>query len=336
MDPYCKINPVLPKLQLLILQTRSVDPAAPTPDFPAAIKPLLERVCSLPGVGSLDQLTVNEYPPGVGLSPHIDTHSAFGDAIVSLSLAGPAAMVFRKRGTGEQRSVLLPERSLLIMTDAARFEWEHYIPHRKSDPLVDGDVVPRTTRRVSLTFRLVRQGPCQCQYPEHCDSQKGEIPPTRMAQTGRGAPRAAGTQLTASAGASTRAPESGDSLSGTAHQQLEDENVRDVYDAIAGHFSATRFAIWPRVREFIESLPPGALVADVGCGNGKYFGARRDIFVAGSDRSKGNEIPCTAMCPRLLNSRLHVSHERLKLQCGARPALHVDYLSVSSIPSLQD
>ena len=30
-------------------------------------------------------------------------------------------------------------------------------------------------------------------------------------------------------------------------QQLEQEFVHDVYNAIAPHFSATRFAIWPRV-----------------------------------------------------------------------------------------
>ena len=51
--------------------------------------------------------------------------------------------------------------------------------------------------------------------------------------------------------------------------------------------SACRFAIWPKVREFIEGLPPGAVMADVGCGNGKYFGVRRDVAVLGSDRSAG-------------------------------------------------
>lgn len=40
-----------------------------------------------------------------------------------------------------------------------------------------------------------------------------------------------------------------------------------------------------QVREFIESLPPSALVADVGCGNGKYFDVRPDLAVLGSDRS---------------------------------------------------
>jgi SAM-dependent methyltransferase len=46
-----------------------------------------------------------------------------------------------------------------------------------------------------------------------------------------------------------------------------------VYDAIAPHFSATRYAPWPRVDAFLAALPPDALLADVGCGNGKYLAA---------------------------------------------------------------
>ena len=40
-----------------------------------------------------------------------------------------------------------------------------------------------------------------------------------------------------------------------------------------------------QVREFLESLPPAAVLADVGCGNGKYFGVRPDVAILGSDRS---------------------------------------------------
>ena len=40
-----------------------------------------------------------------------------------------------------------------------------------------------------------------------------------------------------------------------------------------------------QVREFIDSLPHSGLVADVGCGNGKYFSVRPDLAVLGSDRS---------------------------------------------------
>ena len=47
---------------------------------------------------------MNEYPAGVGLAPHVDTHSAFGPAILSVSLAGGAAFEFRllKTTTGAE------------------------------------------------------------------------------------------------------------------------------------------------------------------------------------------------------------------------------------------
>ena len=57
-------------------QTRGVGDT-PAPPMPEALVPVLQRLAELPGLDNLDQATVNEYPPGVGLSPHIDTHSAF-------------------------------------------------------------------------------------------------------------------------------------------------------------------------------------------------------------------------------------------------------------------
>lgn len=44
---------------------------APAPDPPSC--PLQ----ALPDVPQLDQLTVNEYMPGVGIAPHVDAHSSF-------------------------------------------------------------------------------------------------------------------------------------------------------------------------------------------------------------------------------------------------------------------
>jgi alkylated DNA repair protein alkB homolog 8 len=99
-------------------------------------------------------LQVNEYPPGVGLSPHIDTHSAFEDLIFSLSLAGPCIMEFRRYEDGDwrprvassidtkvecpedgsnciKRAIYLPPRSLLLLSGEARYAWHHYIPHHK-------------------------------------------------------------------------------------------------------------------------------------------------------------------------------------------------------------
>ncbi|KAL2900576.1 hypothetical protein RDABS01_025658 [Bienertia sinuspersici] len=65
-----------------------------------------------------------------------------------------------------------------------------------------------------------------------------------------------------------------DSLTSTCVQytpDIEKTYVHQVYDAIAPHFSSTRFAKWPKVASFLDSLPQGSLVLDAGCGNGKYL-----------------------------------------------------------------
>lgn len=99
-------------------------------------------------------LQVNEYPCGVGLSPHIDTHSAFEGFIFSLSLAGPCIMEFRRYTEGSwipkitstndmevenpnscselsRKAIYLPPRSMLLLSGEARYAWHHYIPHHK-------------------------------------------------------------------------------------------------------------------------------------------------------------------------------------------------------------
>lgn len=89
-----------------------------------------------------DQVTVNEYRRGVGLSTHVDTHSAFVGPILSLTLAGHTVMKFRPGGvpTGvhgleamddlkseldlsvdsREEALLLSRRSILIMAKEAR------------------------------------------------------------------------------------------------------------------------------------------------------------------------------------------------------------------------
>lgn len=68
----------------------------------------------------------------------------------------------------------------------------------------------------------------------------------------------------------------------------EHRHVHQVYDAIAPHFAATRYAPWPAVDQFLTSLPPYSLVADIGCGNGKYLRVAQEspnhLFALGIDR----------------------------------------------------
>ena len=116
----------------------------------------------------LDQLTINDYFPGQGIPPHIDTHSPFEECFVSLSLGSGTVMNF-KNNEGQFKYLFIPPRSLTIFSGEARYAWSHSIAQRKLDR-VEGKLFFRR-RRISLTFRKVRYEPCKCNFPIFCDSQ---------------------------------------------------------------------------------------------------------------------------------------------------------------------
>lgn len=91
--------------------------------------------------------------------------------------------------------------------------------------------------------------------------------------------------------------------------EYEQNHVHEVYQQIAGHFSATRFKVsetrmrmrtptppistpqlirsgqaWPIVERFLQAQTPGSVGLDVGCGNGKNLTVNKDVFIVGSDR----------------------------------------------------
>ena len=70
-------------------------------------------------------------------------------------------------------------------------------------------------------------------------------------------------------------------------QSQEQVYVHTVYNEIASHFSQTRYKPWPIVEEFLLQRAVGTVGIDVGCGNGKYLGVNKDVYIVGSDRSDG-------------------------------------------------
>ncbi|KAL0477090.1 trm9, partial [Acrasis kona] len=70
------------------------------------------------------------------------------------------------------------------------------------------------------------------------------------------------------------------------NSHFEKEHVVDVYNTIAEHFSHTRHSPWPYVEGFLKALDHGCIVADVGCGNGRYMGCNKNINIIGSDISE--------------------------------------------------
>lgn len=104
--------------------------------------------------------------------------------------------------------------------------------------------------RTSLTFRKVRWTPCDCRFFGCCDSRSPGDP----------------------------------NLLEQAADLIELTHVFQVYEEIAPHFSDTRHKPWPQVLNFVNSLPMGAVLVDIGCGNGKYLGHNPHIFDVCSTR----------------------------------------------------
>ncbi|XP_053259100.1 probable tRNA methyltransferase 9B isoform X2 [Podarcis raffonei] len=65
--------------------------------------------------------------------------------------------------------------------------------------------------------------------------------------------------------------------------QLEKKHVHNVYESTAAYFSDLQGKAWPRVRQFLLEQKPGSLIADIGCGTGKYLGVNSQVYNLGCD-----------------------------------------------------
>ncbi|KAJ2709767.1 hypothetical protein H4R19_004082, partial [Coemansia spiralis] len=155
---------------------------AAAPQLPPWILPFADRirarlpVCALPP----DQLTIQRYPPGAGISFHADSHTAFVGPIAVLSMGAPVHMDFREPATRAQATLDLHPRSLLVVVGEARLGWEHAIRARRSD-LVDGQMRERE-ERWSITLRTVNAAlACDCPYPALCDADAKAVRDRRQA-----------------------------------------------------------------------------------------------------------------------------------------------------------
>jgi alkylated DNA repair dioxygenase AlkB len=99
-----------------------------------------------------DQIIVNEYLPGQGISAHTDCVPCFGPAVAAVSLGSACTMDFTSPDL-DRVPIWLQPGSLCVMTGPARYTWRHAIPARKSDPTPHGRV--QRGRRVSVTFRTI-------------------------------------------------------------------------------------------------------------------------------------------------------------------------------------
>jgi alkylated DNA repair dioxygenase AlkB len=131
-------------------KSRRIDPSmrlGPLPDFAIAL------VAGLPSLASFDrepdQLIVNEYLPGQGISAHVDCPACFDHRVAMFSLGWPYEMEFRHLDSPAVAKMVLGVGSLLVLTGESRYRWTHQIRARRQDRGI------LRQRRLSLTFRTV-------------------------------------------------------------------------------------------------------------------------------------------------------------------------------------
>ncbi|CAM6002498.1 unnamed protein product [Sphagnum balticum] len=225
-----------------------------------------------------NRVTFIQLHPGAPLPPaHLDTdvYSPYS-VLIPLQSHAMIDLYDHDSNSKPQASVLLSPQSLFVMNDTVARTWRWGIPGRTRDRF-DNTVLKRSTLTLIHLTNVVNNV---------------KLPQNHLVAQRERADRV-----------HTAIPLSSADLS----RLDESEHVRQVYNRIATHFSHTRHSPWPRVEAFVNAIPSSSLVADVGCGNGKYMGLHRGVMMIGIDissrlclicRQRGyevNEGDCTAL-----------------------------------------
>jgi alkylated DNA repair protein (DNA oxidative demethylase) len=121
----------------------TIEPTEPIPDW---LMPVRRRAGALMGVSAeaVEEVLVTRYEPGAGIGWHRDA-PMFGPMVVGLSLAGSCRLRFQRKVAGERETAeaILARRSSYLLTEGARFLWQHSIP-------------PAKELRYSITFRTLK------------------------------------------------------------------------------------------------------------------------------------------------------------------------------------
>lgn len=119
--------------------------------IPQVFQPLIEYL-SKKSLGTFNQIIVNNYEPGQGISAHTDVKE-YGNTIACFTLGSGSIMRFTREDLSYD--LYVKKNSVYIMTGESRYNWKHEMVSRRSD-LIDGKKIQRG-RRISITFRKVSE-----------------------------------------------------------------------------------------------------------------------------------------------------------------------------------
>lgn len=184
-----------------------------------------------------------------------ESHLEYGSTIVIFNINGDIFIELLSEYGGKQKSIFMKSNSCLILDGNLRWAWKRKIIVKDSLQESHYGLILRH-KRLSPTEEQLNSDPknaCECTFDETICEIKKKIHDER--------------------------------LSKMTPQELEDLYVRDVYDAIAEHWDSTRYSPWKPTVDFLETLPEGSYVGDIGCGNGRNMIINRKLKMKGCDIS---------------------------------------------------
>ena len=87
------------------------------------------------------------------------------------------------------------------------------------------------------------------------------------------------------------------------NENVELTNVKEIYEIIAKHFNSTRNYTWKWINDFLNSLPNGSIVYDLGCGNGRNM-MNKNINFIGIDNCNNFIEICKNKNLNVINSNI--------------------------------
>ena len=131
----------------------NIQPSSPIPEFLGTAQNLAQQLLRENDTEDvLNQCTIADYPPGVGVSDHLENFMS-GKIVVTLHLLCTVPMVLVLKAGGEPTTILLEQLSITGLTGTSRYGYKHGIPSSSHD-VINGEQVPRT-RCIAIVFRSV-------------------------------------------------------------------------------------------------------------------------------------------------------------------------------------
>ena len=237
------------------------------PAIPSYVQSIIDTYHSVTAGYNINRVSIRTIHPGAHIKP-VAQQPVYGSILLLIPIGSHTAIqlqpVEAADSTLHRHDVIVPDRCALVLTGDALTQYQWSVLGKTRDWIDNKQVKRKET--IFIECRQVKSIDEQQLVQSHTTTQHNDTDKKIVA-----VPVTDTTALNAT---------------------IESEHVHSVYDSIAGHFSSTRHTPWPKIDHYVRSIPHNSIVADVGCGNGKYMGLNKDITVVGCDMSQ----PLVSIC----------------------------------------